>query len=60
MDLECIQPATKELVVRMFELYKQAVEHFNIRGDPREWYFAAKLHHLTNHPSVLVMLHLEN
>lgn len=44
----------------MFELYKQAVEHFNIRGDPREGYFAAKLHHLTNHPSVLDMLHREN
>lgn len=60
MTLECCPSIEKKLVARMFELYKQAVEHFNLRHDPRESYFIGKLQHLTNHPSVLSMLHSEH
>jgi hypothetical protein len=46
------------VATRLFELYKTGIEHYNVKQDSqREGFFKKKLDMLSNHPSVLGMLH---
>jgi hypothetical protein len=43
--------------MKLFSLYRLAVEYYNQRRNPREQFFKKKMDSLTNNPTVLGALH---
>lgn len=60
MELETVEQVSQEVTARLFQLYKIGVEHYNVKQEAlKESYFKRKLEMLSNHPSVLGMLHAQ-
>lgn len=60
IHLETCDKASKQIIEKLFELYKIGIEYYNTKQDTaKEGYFKKKLDSLSMHPTVLGMLHEE-